>query len=143
MDEQKTPELTPEERLQYYYGIRPGTIGTGCPDVFDILPPEKRPVFTFKVLTATQQQDFQDQFYVDGVLPKDKIGKAIRHILDLTLIAWTGYTDQDGNEIPFERLESVITDACYACVALPLRSALFSMILSRNTLSKKEAVSVK
>ena len=147
MDEQsKTPPETTEEkldRLQHYYGIRPGSVGSGTPDIFEVLPEEKRPVFRFKVMSATDQQKFNDDFYEGSKLSESKRDQAVRFIIDNFLTGWDNYSDRDGLPVPFESKDGKITEECYASLALPMRSAVFAMILTRNTLTKKESAAVK
>lgn len=149
MDEQQAEEAKKPtdqdrwDRLQYYFGVRPGTKGKDTPEVFTILPEEKRPVFEFEMLTADQQQAFQDEFYVDGEPPKRMPPPAVKSIVTRFVKGWTNLADIEGVAIEYEAKDGVMTEACYGLLAPPLRPTLFTMVMSRNRLSKKEETAVK
>lgn len=131
------------ERLQFYYGIRPGTRGKGTPEVFNVLPMDQRPIFEFEMLTADDQQAFQDAFYVDGEPPKRMPPEAIKDIVTRFIKGWKCLNDIDGAAIEYEAKDGRMTDACYGLIASPLRPTLFTMIMARNRLSPREETSVK
>lgn len=149
----ESPELQAEKkrmRRMAYYGIRPGTVGRGTPDVF--LDDASPPVFHFLVMTGTDSQEFDDLFYTERPgasarwLPPAKYAEAARWLLDRKLLPWEGYTDKDGQPI-FLTFASdpirAIDAECYASIPVPLRLDLMRMILDANMTSQKESAGVK